>query len=58
MKEKFKYSKQDKDIVLSGPSDLEIRIDFDDVWHEEVERQTKHLVKLLNKHWNPASEKD
>lgn len=49
---KFKSVEYDKELVVTGPFDLNMSIDFDDVDHKEVRRQTRHLVAVLNKYWD------
>ncbi len=49
--EKFKVTQDDKVLRVSGPAELSIVIDYDDVWHPEVMREAKKLVKLLNAFW-------
>lgn len=51
MSEKFTYSIDDKWILVNGPCEMKIAVDYDDVWHSKVEREVKRLVKLLNKNW-------
>lgn len=43
------YKRHDKDIILEGPNDLELVVDFDDVNHAEVEAALPIIVDALNK---------
>lgn len=40
-----------KDIAISGPG-IELLVDYDDVDHEEVEKNANKVVEILNQHWN------
>jgi hypothetical protein len=40
----------DKWIEIVGP-ELNIRVDYDDVDHKAVERNTKKMIKILNENW-------
>lgn len=46
-----KYLDIDKHLEIEGP-DLSIKVDFDDVNHRKVLRETKQMVAVLNKFWN------
>lgn len=45
-------SGDDKVIYVTGPAEMKIEIDHDDVDHKEVEKDTKLLVDLLANHWH------
>lgn len=51
MKQPFKLVHDDKWLLISGPCEMQIAIDFDDVDHEVVERQARMLVRILNQHF-------
>ena len=38
----------DKDILITGPGDLALYVDYDDVNHEQVFRDAKRMVEVLN----------
>lgn len=42
------YTRTDKVICISGPDEIGIQVDFDDVDHESVEFFVKRLVPILN----------
>lgn len=41
----------DKEIRITGPADISISIDYDDVDHPTVKREIRKLVRLLNTYW-------
>ena len=42
-----------KRLIVEGPGfELPLSIDFDDVDHDAVERDTLQLLKILNEHWH------
>lgn len=41
----------DKEIVVVGPNDLMISVDYDDVDHKQVEKGIRKMVKILNTYW-------
>lgn len=51
MSKKFTLVEDDKELLIAGPFELNISIDFDDVDHAEVRLEALKLVRLLNKHW-------
>jgi hypothetical protein len=51
MSEKFKVHEEDKRLVITGPWELSVEVDYDDVWHTKVLRETRKLCAQLNKHW-------
>lgn len=54
MSEKFKVHGIccfDKEIEITGPFELRLLIDYDDVNHPRVDRDARKLVALLNAHW-------
>jgi hypothetical protein len=58
--EKFElspFSNWDKSIYIVGPMASAIELDHDDVDHDQVQKEAKALVELLNKHWVPIEEK-
>jgi hypothetical protein len=42
------YSLSDKMIHISGPNEIDIYVDYDDVDHPVVERFVKRLVGVMN----------
>jgi hypothetical protein len=46
------YDNTDKDFEVSGPDDLRITIDNDDVDHKSVKILSAKMVQILNDHWN------
>jgi hypothetical protein len=53
MKRRFKteQSVDGKGITITGPWELSVEVDFDDVWHSKVKREISKLCGILNKHW-------
>jgi hypothetical protein len=51
---KVKGTDGDKELTIVGPENfhLDIRIDFDDVYHARVEREARKLCRILNSHWD------
>ena len=47
-----RHSRTDKSFSIKPPYNMEIdiRIDFDDVWHPKVNKEAKAIVNLLNNH--------
>lgn len=45
----------DKRLIISGPCNMELFVDYDDVWHEEVSKEVSLLLEILEKHW-PVNE--
>jgi hypothetical protein len=47
-----KHSTSDKSFQIKSPKGMEIyiQVDFDDVWHPVVNKETKAIVKVLNNH--------
>lgn len=45
------YKSYDKSIIIHGPGDLILEVDYDDVNHDEVEQQVSEIVSALNRHW-------
>jgi hypothetical protein len=45
------FDRYDKALVIVGPGDLELSIDYDDVDHQKVERDVHRLIILLNEYW-------
>lgn len=45
----------DKFFDITGPSSFEggltLRVDYDDVDHDRVDREVEKLLKILNRHW-------
>ncbi len=41
----------DKWIEIFGPDCLSIRVDYDDVDHKTVEKNTTKMLKILNENW-------
>jgi hypothetical protein len=41
----------DKEIVVVGPNDLMISVDYDDVDHKQVEKDIRKMVEILNTYW-------
>lgn len=41
-----------KEIVITGPHETEMYIDRDDVDYKVVDIVAKHVVAVLNEHWN------
>jgi len=59
--EKFvveKHSTIDKFFQIKAPKGWEINIgvDFDDVWHPQVNKEAKAIVKVLNSHLDELKE--
>jgi hypothetical protein len=49
---KFKLADySSKEITISGPWELTVLIDFDDVDHRAVKKDAKKLIELLNNNW-------
>lgn len=46
-----------KELTVTGPCELTIIIDYDDVDHRTVEREARKLCALLNKHWEKPAER-
>lgn len=44
------HSETDKSFEISGP--IGLKVDYDDVDHEEVDAVTEKVVRILNKHWD------
>lgn len=44
------HSTIDKFFNIYGP-EITLKVDFDDVDHAMVEKQTKRIVKILNESW-------
>lgn len=51
-KDVFVLHQDDKCLRVSGPAEMEIKIDYDDVWHRKVMHDAERLVELLNRHWD------
>jgi hypothetical protein len=51
-KKKFRLVHDDKVLIITGPWELELRIDFDDVDQVTVEEEAEKLVALLNENWH------
>lgn len=55
MSKRFSVHKDDKRLHIVGPNDgqfdLEISIDYDDVYHREVMRQARQLCQILDMNW-------
>lgn len=51
MKKRFSLFTDDKDLIITGPTQMKIAIDFDDVDHDEVLKEADKLVTVLNKYW-------
>lgn len=47
-----KHTRTDKRFKITGPDDFKLLVDYDDVDHKEVDKQTKKMVDILNKHWD------
>jgi hypothetical protein len=45
------FSNIDKFITINGPDTLIIAVDFDDVYHPQIRKDVKKLVKILNENW-------
>jgi hypothetical protein len=43
-----------KSFAISGPGDLHLDIDYDDVDHNVVEILYKRMLDILNQHWVPV----
>jgi hypothetical protein len=43
-----------KDLGIVAPDNccLAIQVDYDDVNHDDVDKDVRKLVKILNEHWN------
>lgn len=46
------YEKYDKFIIVNGPDDLRLEVDYDDVDHKSTEENMKKMVDILNDNWN------
>lgn len=46
-----------KEIEITGPFELRLTIDYDDVDHPRVEREARKLARLLNAHWKTFGKK-
>jgi hypothetical protein len=44
----WSYGSSDKDILLQGPGDFRAEVDYDDVFHEEVDDWIVWVVEVLN----------
>lgn len=42
------HTKTDKSFIVRGPGDLLLEVDYDDVDHDEVDRNVEAMVNLLN----------
>lgn len=54
MSESFKlhpHSHIDKRLIVTGPDQLRLFVDFDDVDTDTVLEATQRLVRVLNHHW-------
>jgi hypothetical protein len=55
MTNRFTIHENDKRLEIAGPEgrdfELNIFIDYDDVWHEQVMKQAKQLCRILDEHW-------
>lgn len=51
MSKRFTVQEDDKQLIIQNDLDLNIFIDYDDVWHEDVMRRAKQLCKILDEHW-------
>lgn len=53
MKRRFKteQSVDGKGITITGPWELSVEVDFDDVWHSKVKREITKLCSILNEYW-------
>jgi hypothetical protein len=49
------YDRYDKELVITGPAEMKIAIDFDDVDHDQVEREVGVLLRILNENWKTAA---
>ena len=45
------FSSVDKYIEITGPGDLGIRVDYDDVDHDLVRAQVDTMIEVLNANW-------
>jgi hypothetical protein len=45
------FSDINKSITINGPDTLTIAVDFDDVYHPQIRKDVKKLVKILNENW-------
>lgn len=45
------HSSADKRFEISGPDELLLEVDYDDVFHEDVDRLAERMVEVLNAHW-------
>lgn len=46
----------DKEIIVQGPGDFYLTIDYDDVDHDAVEKAAEKIVRILNEHWRDKPE--
>jgi hypothetical protein len=44
------HTQVDKKFSIEGP--IELIIDYDDVSHDEVDKLTVKVARILNAHWN------
>lgn len=45
------HSRIDKSFTITGPSNLSLEVDYDDVPHAEVDILVERLLEVLNTHW-------
>jgi hypothetical protein len=51
MNKPFVLEQSDKDLLISGPYEFSMAVDFDDVDHELILDCAEKVVKILNKYW-------
>lgn len=47
----FRFDPNDKVIVITGPDDIQIEVDYDDVDHPVVRKIVKKAIRILNANW-------
>lgn len=45
------YGGHDKAILVQGPGDLRLMVDYDDVFHPEVDILIDFMLEILNRDW-------
>ena len=46
------YASHSKAIGISGPGDIRLSLDYDDVNHWEIDQALPLILEILNEHWD------
>jgi len=46
-----KHTTVDKSFMIFGP-DIDLKVDYDDVNHKEVDKAARRIVTILNENWH------